>query len=350
MISFNLIHLLFLVIFLYDSYYFVIFLYQSFRKRTVQYSPLISVIVPVYNGESTIEKCIQSILDSDYSIKEVIVINDGSTDRTADILNSLTGTIVYYIPHSGKAAALNHGIQHASTDIVTMDADTVVQKDTIKKLVQNLKIYDAVAGNVQVSNRTGFLGRCQAVEHIRAAMFKKVAQYFDDIDIVPGPLGAFKKKIFSHLQYGTSLVEDMELTQKLREHNFTIGYEQEAVAYTEMPATWTSFLRQRFRWAKGNLELLLKREIPFTKVLPGYFTAFADLLLVVLCLWSHNFLLLGLFFLFESFTMFIGNLREKTHYYVESALFPVFMLFLDGVYLLSHSTGFISILSNSNTP
>ena len=333
---------IFLLVILYDVYYFAIFLYQSFKKTEVEFSPLISVIVPVYNNESTIEECIKSIQNSKYQPKEIIVVNDGSTDNTKDILNTLHGITVYHIPHAGKSAALNYGITHSSHDIVTVDADTVILKDTLTNLVRNLKMYDAVAGNVQVSNRKGFLGRCQAIEHARAAMFKKVAQYFNDIDIIPGPIGAFKREVFSQVEYGTSIVEDMELTQKLKKE-FTIGYEQEAKAYTEMPVSWKSFFNQRFRWAKGNLELLFKGEILFRKILPGYILAFADLFLVSICLWNHSFLILFLFFLFESFTMFMGNLREKTNYYLESALFPVFMLFLDSIFLLTHLYGLISI-------
>lgn len=340
-------YVLLLIIIVYDSYYFGIFLYQSFKKTVIKYSPQISVVVPVYNNELTIEKCIQSILNSDYTIKEIIVVNDGSTDKTKEILDSLTGVTVYHIPHSGKAAALNYGIAHSSHDIVTVDADTVVHEDTVKKLVRNLKVYDAVAGNLHVSTRKGFLGRSQAIEHVRAAMFKKVAQYFDEVDIVPGPIGAFKRHVFSQVQYGTSLVEDMELTQKLREKNFTIGYEQEAKAYTEMPHTWASFLNQRFRWAQGNLKLASKGEIPLRKIIPGYFMACADVLLVVLCVLTHHFLLLFLFFLFESFTMVVGTYKENTNYYAESVLFPVFMIFLDGIFLLSHIHGIISLLKRS---
>lgn len=348
MISFDPLFVLFLIVILYDSCYFGIFLYQSFRKTTIQYSPQISVIVPVYNNENTIKKCIKSILDSDYKIKEVIVVNDGSTDKTKEILDSFTTITVYCIPHSGKAAALNYGIEHSETDIVIIDADTVVQKDTIRNLVRNLKMYDAVAGNLQIKNRKGFLGRCQAVEHVRAAMFRNVAEYFDDIDIIPGPIGAFKKEIFSQISYGTSLVEDMELTQKLREKSFALKYEQEAKAYTEMPVIWKTFLEQRCRWAKGNLELVLKGRIPLRKILAGYFTALADLLLVILFLWNQYFFLLLLFFSFESLTMLMGNYREKAGLVKESILFPFFMLFLDGIFLLSHVCGFISILRSSS--
>lgn len=345
MISFTIVLIAFLGIVIYDLYYFAIFLYQSFQNHELQFNPKISVIVPVYNNESTIEQCVTSILHSDYKLKEIIVVNDGSTDRTKEILDSLIGIQLYHIPHSGKAAALNFGIQKALYDIVTVDADTTVKKDTIQKLVRNLKTYDAVAGNVQVSNRKGFLGRCQAVEHVRVAMFRKVAQYFDDIDIVPGPIGAFRKEIFSTIQYGTSIVEDMELTQNLKK-NFSIGYEQEAKVYTEMPVTWIPFLKQRFRWAKGNVGLLLKGDIPLRKIVPGYVMAFADLLFVVLCLVNQYFFLLFLFFLLESVTMIVGNYREKAEHFTESVFFPVFMIFLDGIFLFSHIFGFLSLKSS----
>lgn len=79
------------------------------------------------------------------------------------------------------------------------------------------------------------------------------------------------------------------------------------------------------------------------KVLTGYFVACADVALVILCLVNQSFELMFLFFLFESFTMFIGNCREKTKYYIESVLFPVFMLFLDFIFLLSHSAAALSL-------
>lgn len=337
---------LFFAIILYDSYYFVIFFYQSFKKTQSEYSPPVSVIVPVYNEELTIQKCIESLLNSEYNA-QIIVVDDGSTDRTKDILDSLNGITVYTIPHSGKAAALNYGILHSSGDIVVVDADTVVEKDTIRALVRTLAVYDAVAGNLQVSTPKGILSRCQAVEHVRIAMFRKVAQYFDDIDIVPGPIGAFKREVFAEIQYGTSIVEDMELTQNLRE-KFTVGYAQEARAYTEMPERWMDFLRQRVRWAKGSLELLLKRRLSFSKIVPGYLIAFADILFVLLCLLNRYYLFLSLFFLVESFTMVVGTYKEKAKYYIESVFFPFFMLFLDGIFLLSHGLGILLILRESS--
>ncbi|MGC1122662.1 MAG: glycosyltransferase [Candidatus Methanofastidiosia archaeon] len=336
---------LLLIIVVYDCYYFSIFLYQSFRKTTVAYSPHSSVIIPVYNNESTIGLCVQSVLDSDYPFEEVIIVNDGSTDRTQDILQNLTGITVYTIPHSGKAAALNYGIAHSIGDIITLDADTAVRRDTVRMLVRNLQVYDAVAGNLQVSNVKKFLGRCQAIEHVRVAMFRKVAQYFDDIDIVPGPIGAFKREVFSRLSYGTSIVEDMELTQNIRQEGFTVGYEQEAKAYTQMPDRWVPFVRQRLRWAEGNLHLLLKGNVPLRKFLMGYGLAFVDMLLVILCFLYGQYLVLMLFLGFESATMVVGTYRERANLYIESLFFPVFMLFLDSIFLISHIFGLLSILS-----
>ncbi|MBU7036958.1 MAG: glycosyltransferase family 2 protein [Theionarchaea archaeon] len=340
----DLIVVLFLLIVVYDCYYFIIFLYQSFKAPAIEYSPRSSVIIPVYNNESTIGLCVQAVLDSDYLLEEVIVVNDGSTDRTHDILQNLTGITVYSIPHSGKAAALNYGIAHSRGDVVTLDADTTVRKDTIRMLVRNLQLYDAVAGNLQVFNARTFLGRCQAIEHVRVAMFRKVAQYFDDVDIVPGPIGAFKREVFSKVIYGSSMVEDMELTRNLKREGFTVGYEQEAKAYTQMPDKWIPFVRQRFRWAKGNLHLLLEGNAPVRKFLMGYGLSSADIVLVILCFLYGQYLVLALFLGFESVTMIIGTYREKATLFVESLFFPVFMLFLDSIFLLSHFVGFFSIL------
>jgi cellulose synthase/poly-beta-1,6-N-acetylglucosamine synthase-like glycosyltransferase len=284
-------------------------------------------------------------------INEVIVVDDGSTDKTKDILHSLTGITVYHIPHAGKAAALNYGITRALYDIVLVDADTIVKKDTIALLVRNLQMYDAVAGNVQVLNRKNFLERAQAVEHVRASMFKRVAQYFDDVDIIPGPIGAFKRDIFTQIRYGISMVEDMELTQKIREKGFSIGYEQMAKVYTRMPGRWVPFLKQRFRWAKGNVQLMVNKDLSLKKVLTGYVLAFLDLFFVAICFVNQYYGVLSLFFLIESLTMVIGNFREKGGCFLESVLFPVFMLFFDGVFLLSHIAGAVSLFRESlNTP
>ncbi|MBU6999137.1 MAG: glycosyltransferase family 2 protein [Theionarchaea archaeon] len=333
----------------YDCYYFVIFLYQSSKKTLLEYTPSCSVIIPVYNDESTIGQCVQSVLDSDYLFEEVIVVNDGSTDGTREVLQNLQGITVYNIPHSGKATALNYGIAHSRGDIVTLDADTYVGRDTVKMLVRNLREYDAVAGNLQVSNVKKFLGRCQAIEHVRVAMFRRVAQYFNEIDIVPGPIGAFRRAVFSRIVYGTSMVEDMELTYNLRHEGFTVGYEQRAKAYTRMPDRWIPFLNQRLRWAKGNLHLLLEGNAPARKFLAGYGLALADLLLVLLCFLYGQYPALLLFLWFESVTMVMGTYKEGANLYAESLAFPIFMLFLDSMFLISHGAGLISILRSHHS-
>ncbi|MBU7043464.1 MAG: glycosyltransferase family 2 protein [Theionarchaea archaeon] len=337
--------ILFLAVILYDTYYFAIFLYQSTKSCDVTYNPHISVIIPVYNNQSTIKDCIDSVLRSHYDIQEVIVVNDGSIDETSHILDSLHDPrlLIYHISHSGKAAALNYGIERASGDIVTVDADTILTPHTIGNLVRNLKIYDAVAGNVQVSNRTGFLGRCQCIEHIRVAMFRKVSQFFNEIDIVPGPVGAFKKEIFSSLTYGASMVEDMELTRLLKEKGYRIGYEQEAKAYTKMPHTLTHFLTQRLRWARGNLELAGQGTLPLTAVVIGYLLALGDVSILALSIWTHMPEIVLIFFGYESCTMLIGTYREKEPCTIESLFFPVFMLFLDIVFLITYFQAFIQL-------
>jgi cellulose synthase/poly-beta-1,6-N-acetylglucosamine synthase-like glycosyltransferase len=243
---------------------------------------------------------------------------------------------VYHIPHAGKAAALNYGIERAVKDIGVVDADTTLASQTIGNVVRNLKIYDAVAGNLQVLNRKGFLGRCQCIEHVRAAMFRKVSQFFDTIDIVPGPVGAFRKEIFSRFTYGSSVVEDMELTHLLRESGYAIGYEQDAKAYTQMPETLNHFLNQRLRWARGNLELVREGRLPLQTLIIGYLLALGDLSILALSIWVNAPEIVLFFFGYESCTMIVGTLRERESCILESVFFPVFMLFLDAIYIITY--------------
>ena len=108
---------------------------------------LVSVVVPVYNGEQYIEKCIKSLLIQSYELTEILVVDDGSTDTTADICSSYTerGNIKYFKQkNSGPAAARNYGLSKAQGKYIAfVDADDYVDKDYISYLVENLKLYNA---------------------------------------------------------------------------------------------------------------------------------------------------------------------------------------------------------------
>lgn len=105
--------------------------------------PLISVIVPVYNGEAYLEKCIRSIKAQTYSNLEILIINDGSTDKTGQICESLAASDpsvrVFALADEGVSAARNKGLAEARGELITfVDADDRLKPETVEILFQNL--------------------------------------------------------------------------------------------------------------------------------------------------------------------------------------------------------------------
>lgn len=329
-----------LVLFL-DVYHFLLYLLSKNGIREEgAYAPFLSVVIPVYNNASTIRECIDSVKDSNYRDFEIIVVNDGSQDSTPDILKEMDGVLVINQPHSGKYAALNAGIRKAKGDIVTIDADTVIEKDTLAHLGRKLFSFHAVAGNLRVRN-DGLLAACQAIEHIRAAMFKRIASGKGELDIIPGPIGAFRREVFRKLQFEKTLVEDFDLTIRMRDEGYSIGYEPHAIAYTSMPTTLGPFLSQRARWAEGNISLAQQRKIPPTKIICSILYASLDLLILILSFASQHYAALLIFFSLESLTMIAGNHLERGKKGIASLFFPLFMWFLDASILLTYAYAFI---------
>jgi cellulose synthase/poly-beta-1,6-N-acetylglucosamine synthase-like glycosyltransferase/peptidoglycan/xylan/chitin deacetylase (PgdA/CDA1 family) len=232
------------------------------------YEPFVSVIVPAYNEEFVIEATIRSLLNSDYDNFEIIVIDDGSQDRTSEVVRTQFGdeplVRLFTEANAGKAAALNFGLRHAKGDvIVALDADTQFPANTIRALARRFsdpKI-GAVAGNAKVGNRINLVTRWQALEYITSQnMDRRAFASLNCITVVPGAVGAWRSQLieecggFSH----ETLAEDQDLTLQIRKLGYKIGYEETAVGWTEAPQTLRMLAKQRFRWAYGTLQCLWK--------------------------------------------------------------------------------------------
>jgi cellulose synthase/poly-beta-1,6-N-acetylglucosamine synthase-like glycosyltransferase len=333
-----------------DGFNFILYI-LSLRGRAEKnhHSPFLSVVIPAYNSAHTLEWCIASVKQSLYENFEIIVVDDGSTDATRVILETMDGVRVVRRAHSGKAAALNEGVRQARGDIVTIDADTFVDREALSFLASGLSRHDAVGGNLRVLHG-GILPLCQAAEHVRAGMFRRIAARKGEVDIVPGPLGAYRRGIFEHLLFQSSLVEDFDMASRMREAGFSVGYEPRALAYTRMPATLPGFLRQRGRWAYGNLDLALRGKIPKKKIIHSIFLAALDLLVLLLSLVTGNYILLLLFFIFEGASMVTGDLKEKGGLGLSALLFPLFMWFLDAVILVTYCLALIRFAGRRGPP
>jgi peptidoglycan-N-acetylglucosamine deacetylase len=230
--------------------------------------PGVTVLIPAHNEESVIVQTVTSVLLSDLNDIHVIVVDDGSTDRTLELLNSNFGRneavqIIHQV-NRGKAAALNHALSHASTDIVvTIDADTEIECDAIRKLLRHFSdpTVGAVAGNVKVGNRSRWLTRWQALEYVTSQnMEKRAFDLLNCITVVPGALGAWRRKAIEQAGGITAdtVAEDADLTIGIRRLGWRITYDEEALAWTEAPETPSVLIRQRFRWTFGTLQSFWK--------------------------------------------------------------------------------------------
>ncbi|NGO42004.1 glycosyltransferase [Streptomyces ureilyticus] len=226
----------------------------------------VTVLIPAYNEEAGIESTIHSLLDSTHPYLEIIVIDDGSDDQTADLATWIDDPRVRVIrqPNSGKAAALNTGLGYARNDIVVMvDADTVFEPDAIHRLIQPLAhpAVGAVSGNTKVGNRRGLLGRWQHLEYVFGFnLDRRMFEVLECMPTVPGAIGAFRRDALMGVG-GVSedtLAEDTDLTMALWRAGWRVVYEESSVAWTEVPTTLRQLWRQRYRWCYGTLQAMWK--------------------------------------------------------------------------------------------
>ena len=238
------------------------------RAKLADPPPAVTVLIPAHNEESVIVQTVTSVLLSDLNDIRVIVVDDGSTDRTLELLETNFGRnqavhIIHQV-NRGKAAALNHALSHAQTEmVVTIDADTEIEPDAIRLLLRHFSDpkVAAVAGNVKVGNRSRWLTRWQALEYITSQnMEKRAFDLLNCITVVPGALGAWRKRAIEDGGGITAdtVAEDADLTIGIRRLGWRITYDEDAIAWTEAPETPTALVRQRFRWTFGTLQSFWK--------------------------------------------------------------------------------------------
>jgi len=225
----------------------------------------VSVIVPAYNEKECIAATLTSLARSTHPI-EIIVVDDGSTDGTADIAESLglPGVRVIRQENAGKPAALNNGVRHARNDIVVMmDGDTVFEPDTVRHLVQPFAdpAVGAVAGNAKVGNRTTLIGAWQHIEYVMGFnLDRRMYDLLRCMPTIPGAIGAFRREAV--LQAGgmseDTLAEDTDITIALHRAGWRVVYQEHARAWTEAPGSLKQLWSQRYRWSYGTMQALWK--------------------------------------------------------------------------------------------
>ena len=241
---------------------------RAYRRRAIgdPHLPSVSVLVPAYNEEVGIERAVRSLAGNDYPDLEVVVVDDGSTDGTAAVVESLALPNVHLVrqDNGGKAAALNTGIRLSRGEILVMvDGDTVFEPDTIRHLVQPLADPDvaAVSGNTKVGNRGRLLGRWQHIEYVTGFnLDRRMYEVLQCTPTVPGAIGAFRRTILEEVGgiSGDTLAEDTDLTLAVGRTGKRVVYAPDARAWTEAPSTISGLWRQRYRWSFGTMQAVWK--------------------------------------------------------------------------------------------
>ncbi|MFO0692521.1 MAG: glycosyltransferase [Polyangiales bacterium] len=245
------------------------------------FRPLVTVLVPAYNEGKVIASTIASLLESVYREIEIVVIDDGSTDDTAEVVERIATTErrvrCLRKPNGGKADAANHGLAHARGSIVVaVDADTVIDRMAIHHLVSHFAdaSVTAVCGNVEVGNTHSALTVFQAIEYVTSQNFDRRAfAALNSVTVVPGALGAWRREaVLAVGGYGhDTLTEDADLTLSVLRNGGRITYEPRAIARTEAPETLTALWKQRFRWTYGTYQCLGKHRSALFRGPLGWF-------------------------------------------------------------------------------
>lgn len=262
----------YLVIFLAANFLFVyvavVYLLKYWDRHEQPLSnkrPSVTVIIPCYNSEKTIVRCMESIYALEYPKKlEVIAVNDASTDSTLKKLKALKKRFpsLQVISHSvnqGKARSLNLAISKAKGEVVAcIDSDTYPAKDALLKMVAlfNDRKVGAVTALVCVEKPKNFVQKIQEIEYYVAFGFWHTAlAELDGLIVTPGPMSVYSKKALDEIRGFDegNITEDMEIALHLQDAGYKIRITTDAVVHTDVPASWNTLFKQRLRWLRGKI-------------------------------------------------------------------------------------------------
>lgn len=267
--------LVFGLLFLFLFSTFIMIIASYFKKtRKTNYEPNISIIVPCYNEEKNIAQCLDFIHKADYPRRklEVIVADDGSKDKTVEVAKGYKKLKLKIIcgSHRGKSETLNMGVKQARYEIIlTLDADTNITRDFIRKIVQPFleKEVGATNGSCMAANKDSFFGMFQNIEyHYNNLIRKSFSSLFNNAIWFFGAFACYRKSALKKIGYFSkkSMTEDMETALAIYSKRYRITNVDDALVYTKVPCSLSKFVRQRMRWWMGGLMSLARNKKLFS--------------------------------------------------------------------------------------
>ena len=366
--------------FIFIGLYFEIFMLLTFlsapaktkRDRPIGFQfPKVAIIVPCWNEQTTIDGTVQSLLALDYPKDKlrIILVNDGSTDNTREVMDTYVGTPQISVVHKkngGKHTAINLGIAMAQDcDFFgCLDADSFVASDALKEMMSSFTSERVAASTpaMSVFQPKTFLERMQNAEYIFGITVRHVLSAVNGIYVTPGPFSVYRRKIIEELGgfKHAHQAEDMEMALRIQRAGYEIENAPRARVYTKVPPTVGKLIKQRTRWTTGFLRNVLldyrelvgnpKHGILGVIVLPfGFISILAGISLFVLAIFNT---LKGLF---RAYTVSSGiplSFILTPHFSYDWFYAPLTFVTLISLVVATLSTSFIFVgrkLSGTDT-
>ncbi len=248
------------------------------------FKPSVTIVIPCFNEEEWIERTVRGCLNQHYpeELLEVIVVDDGSSDRSVEVLNAVKRKVydevgerlvIHVFPENrGKRHAMAAGSRIAKGDVIVfVDSDSFLQPDSVLHLVQPLKNpkIGASTGRCEVENKwTNLLTKMQAVRYfVGFRIFKAAESIFDVVTCLSGPLACYRKDVLmryldkwehqTYLGQPATFGDDRSLTNYVLHSHYAV-YQHTAVTHTIVPSTYGKFYTQQMRWKRSWLRESLR--------------------------------------------------------------------------------------------
>lgn len=315
---------------------------MNINPRVKNY-PSVSFLIPSYNEEECIERCINSIKNLEYPKEKIniTVIDDGSEDNTTEIVKKFKDVKLIKQKHSGKAVAINNGLKFVNTELVgCLDGDSFVDRRYLSRIVGHAEKEDvaAVTPSLKVVARNSLIQKIQYIEYLFSIFLRKIFAVFDCQYVVPGPGGIYKTDILKKVGGfdEKNITEDMEIAFRLIDSGYKLENSINAYVYTDTPTNFKGLFNQRIRWYRGYIQNARKYEHMIGNLKFGNMGFF---LLPINFVWMA---ILGFLF----FSLLINSVQRTVEFFIDWSLInyaiPQIKVSID-VFLLSFYTSFIVI-------
>jgi len=267
---------------LFVSLYFEVFLLLTFIESSGKLKevtpapkklPKVSIMVPVWNEAQTVAGTLNSLLSLNYpkGKLEIVVIDDGSTDATWDVLQAFKThpqIALYRKSNGGKYTALNYGLTKITGDLVgCLDADSFVDSEALLRIVARFDDEKTMAAtpSIKIKDPQNPIERLQQAEFNLSAFIRYVFSALNTQYITPGPFSLFRKEVFEKIgnYKHAHNTEDMEIAMRMQSHHMKIVNAHDAYVYTYAQPTIKRLYKQRLRWIQGGMENMLDYRFMF---------------------------------------------------------------------------------------